>query len=71
MQAFMNQERFRHTTRQYNAEDVVKLQGTVIQSYASTTQATKLYSMLRQLQAQGKCSHTFGALDTIQVVQMA
>ncbi|KAF0699917.1 Aste57867_9540 [Aphanomyces stellatus] len=71
MQAFMNQDRFRHTTRQYAAEDVVKLQGTVAQSYPSTQQAMKLYSMLRALQAQGKCSHTFGALDTIQVVQMA
>ena len=27
--------------------------------------------MLRQLQADKKTSHTFGALDTIQVVQMA
>ncbi|KAG9415208.1 hypothetical protein AC1031_008648 [Aphanomyces cochlioides] len=71
MKAFMSQDRFRHTTRPYTAEDVVKLQGSMVQSYASGQQASKLYSMLRALQAQGKCSHTFGALDTIQVVQMA
>ncbi len=71
MQAFINQDRFRHTKRQYSAEDVVKLQGTLQVSYASSQQASKLYTMLRELQAEGKCSHTFGALDTIQVVQMA
>ncbi|EQC39349.1 isocitrate lyase [Saprolegnia diclina VS20] len=69
--AFIAQERFKHTTRPYGAQDVVKLQGTFETAYASTQQAVKLYSMLRQLQAEGKCSHTFGALDTIQVVQMA
>jgi len=31
----------------------------------------KLYTMLREHQAKGTCSHTFGALDTVQVVQMA
>merc|ERR1712232_835170 len=31
----------------------------------------KLYKMMREHQAKGTCSHTFGALDTVQVVQMA
>ncbi|CAE7215484.1 ACU-7 [Symbiodinium necroappetens] len=31
----------------------------------------KLYKMLRDHQAKGTCSHTFGALDTVQVTQMA
>merc|ERR1712139_537853 len=33
--------------------------------------STKLYKMMREHQAKGTCSHTFGALDTVQVVQMA
>ncbi|OQR99116.1 isocitrate lyase [Thraustotheca clavata] len=71
MTSFVGQERFKHTTRPYSVEDVVKLQGTFETAYASSQQAIKLYTMLRELQAQGKCSHTFGALDTIQVIQMA
>merc|ERR1711881_79042 len=31
----------------------------------------KLYRMMRDHQAAGTCSHTFGALDPVQVVQMA
>ena len=27
----------------------------------------KLYKMMREHQAKGTCSHTFGALDTVQV----
>ncbi|GLD92618.1 hypothetical protein PINS_up001197 [Pythium insidiosum] len=71
VQAFLNDERFKHVTRPYSAEDVVKLQGTIVSNPASAQISRKLYKMLRELQAQGKTSHTFGALDTIQVVQMA
>ena len=38
--------------------------------YPSATQATKLYSLLRNHQAKGTATHTFGALDPVQVVQM-
>lgn len=38
---------------------------------ASNRQAKKLWSLVNTLAAQGKCSYTFGALDTIQVTQMA
>merc|ERR1712193_38084 len=31
----------------------------------------KLYGMMRQHQVDGTCSHTFGALDPVQVVEMA
>jgi isocitrate lyase len=37
----------------------------------STQQSDKLWSLLTQLQAVGGYSHTFGALDPIQVIQMA
>eukprot|EP00971_Amphidinium_carterae_P128203 2539840-Amphidinium_carterae.2 len=40
-------------------------------SVAGAKVSEKLYKMMRDHQAKGTCSHTFGALDTVQVVQMA
>lgn len=71
VEKFMKADRFKHTTRPYNAENVVNLAGTFATEYASGKQATKLYSMLRDFQSKGLASHTFGALDTVQVTQMA
>lgn len=71
MDAFIKNDRFKHVKRPYNADEVVKLQGTVVPNNIGVQQSLKLYKLLRELQAQGKTSHTFGALDTIQVVQMA
>merc|ERR1719174_1518567 len=67
----MKSERFKHTTRPYSAEDVVKLQGTLPLHFVGAQISDKLYWMMKDHQAKGKCSHTFGALDTVQVVQMA
>ncbi|KAL2630005.1 hypothetical protein R1flu_014691 [Riccia fluitans] len=64
-------ERFQYTTRPYTARDVAKLRGSIPQSYASNEQAKKLYALLRRHQANKTCSRTFGALDPIQVAQMA
>jgi len=71
MSAWMGGERFKYTTRPYKVEDVVKLQGTMPLHFTGAKVSTKLYKMLREHQAKGTCSHTFGALDTVQVVQMA
>eukprot|EP00931_Biecheleriopsis_adriatica_P021808 TRINITY_DN1415_c0_g1_i3.p1 TRINITY_DN1415_c0_g1~~TRINITY_DN1415_c0_g1_i3.p1 ORF type:complete len:566 (-),score=144.83 TRINITY_DN1415_c0_g1_i3:344-1978(-) len=71
MTAFMNQERYKYTKRPYRVEDVVKLQGTMPLHFTGAKISDKLYTMLREHQAKGTCSHTFGALDTVQVVQMA
>jgi len=71
MSAWMSSERFKHTTRPYKVEDVVKLQGTMPLHFTGAKISEKLYAMLRDHQAKGTCSHTFGALDTVQVVQMA
>merc|ERR1719284_779600 len=57
--------------RPYSAEDVISLQGTFPLHFASAQMSDKLYKMMREHQAKGTCSHTFGALDTVQVVQMA
>eukprot|EP00406_Dinophysis_acuminata_P006325 CAMPEP_0179230684 /NCGR_PEP_ID=MMETSP0797-20121207/10957_1 /TAXON_ID=47934 /ORGANISM="Dinophysis acuminata, Strain DAEP01" /LENGTH=158 /DNA_ID=CAMNT_0020937753 /DNA_START=71 /DNA_END=544 /DNA_ORIENTATION=- len=69
--AWMGSDRFKHTTRPYSAEDVVKLQGTLPLHFTGAKISEKLYAALRDHQSKGTCSHTFGALDPVQVVQMA
>ncbi|XP_024379761.1 isocitrate lyase [Physcomitrium patens] len=64
-------ERWRLTKRPYSAREVCKLRGTLPQQYASSEQAKKLWRLLKTHQANGTCSRTFGALDPVQVVQMA
>merc|ERR1719163_2062536 len=71
MGAWMGSERFKHTTRPYGPEHVVKLQGTLPLRFVGASLSEKLYTMLRTHQQAGTCSHTFGALDPVQVVQMA
>ncbi|CAE7779868.1 ICL1, partial [Symbiodinium necroappetens] len=71
MKTWMGAERFKYTTRPYKVEDVVKLQGTMPMYFNGAKISDKLYKMLRDHQAKGTCSHTFGALDTVQVTQMA
>jgi len=71
MAAYMSSERFQHIRRPYGPEHVVKFQGTLPLTYTSSAQAMKLYKMMREHKAKGTCSHTFGALDPVQVIQMA
>jgi len=71
MEQWMSSDRFKHTKRPYTAKDVISLQGTYPLHYASAAQSDKLYKMSREHQKNGTCSHTFGALDPVQVVQMA
>merc|ERR1719230_1747908 len=67
----MNSARFKHIKRPYTAEKVVAFQGSLPLSYTHSELSTKLYNMMRAHKAAGTCSHTFGALSTVQVVQMA
>merc|ERR1740121_1433014 len=71
MEQWMSQDRFKYLTRPYSARDVVALQGTFPLTFPSSQVSDKLYNMLREHQANGTCSHTFGALDPVQVAQMA
>lgn len=64
-------ERFRHAKRPYSAESVVSKRGTLPVQYPSDVQAKKLWKLLKAHQSNGTQAHTFGALDTIQVTQMA
>lgn len=71
--------RFAHTLRPYSAMDVVSLRpspqarcGSVSPNCEySNASSEKLYSLLHNLHASGGYSHTFGALDPVQVIQMA
>merc|ERR1719183_3299390 len=57
--------------RPYSAADVVKMQGTMPLQFTGAKVSEKLYRLMREHQKNGTCSHTFGALDPVQVVQMA
>eukprot|EP00903_Cladosiphon_okamuranus_P014471 g13424.t1 len=63
--------RFRFTKRPFTAEEVVSLRGTLPETYASDIQARKLWELLEKKHALGDFSHTFGALDPVQVIEMA
>merc|ERR1719335_1649035 len=65
----MKSDRFKYVTRPFTAEDVVKLQGTMPLHFVSAKMSDKLYWMMRDHQAKGTCSHTFGCLDTVQVAK--
>ncbi|WVZ03340.1 hypothetical protein V8G54_024146 [Vigna mungo] len=71
VQAWWNSERFKLTKRPYSARDVVSLRGNLRQSYGSGEMAKKLWRILKNHQANGTTSRTFGALDPVQVTQMA
>ncbi len=71
VQQWWRSERFRLTQRPYTARDVVRLRGTMRQSYASNELAKKLWRTLKTHQANKTASRTFGALDPVQVAMMA
>jgi len=59
--------------RPYSARDVAVLRGqrAVRTKYASDAMAKKLYGMLKEASAKGSFLPTFGALDPVQITQMA
>lgn len=63
--------RFSHIRRPYSAEDVARLRSPLPQTYASHWYAKKLFKMFQESQKQRKYLETFGALDPVQVIQMA
>jgi len=67
------QERFSAIERPYTAEKVASLKETLRQEYPSNTMAKKAWKLFCGLQKDGAggYSHTFGALDPVQVVEMA
>jgi isocitrate lyase len=65
-------DRFAGKVRPYTAKDVVSLRGTFPKcQYPSDVMAKKSWAMFKAMQKSGDFSHCFGALDTVQVIQMA
>ncbi|KAJ7212199.1 isocitrate lyase icl, partial [Mycena pura] len=63
--------RFARVTRPYTAAEVVAKRGTLPIQYPSNVLARKLWSLLGEHAKRGTPSHTYGALDPVQVTQMA
>lgn len=63
--------RFNEIKRNYSAEDVLKLRGTLKHEYPSNILAKKAWKMFTDLRDKNGYSSTFGALDPVQVIQMA
>lgn len=55
----------------FTPQDIVALRPSLLVEPISNRQSQKLWGLLTGLAAQGKCSYTFGALDPVQVIQMA
>ena len=64
-------ERYKNVKRPYTAESIAALRGSLKQDYPSNQQAKKLWTLLEIHQKNKTCSHTFGSLDPVQIVQMA
>jgi len=76
IQEWWNSSRWENTTRPYTAMDVAALRSSPeahqpSKCAYSNYSSNKLYSHLIDLHDVGGYSHTFGALDPVQVVQMA
>lgn len=65
------QPRWSKTKRIYTAEEIAKKRGNLKIDYPSNKQAKKLFSVLTEHDKQKTVSYTFGALDPVQVTQMA
>ncbi|CCL98418.1 uncharacterized protein FIBRA_00415 [Fibroporia radiculosa] len=63
--------RFARVKRPYTAAQVVSKRGTLPISYPSDVLAKKLWASLSEHFRRGTPSHTYGALDPVQVTQMA
>ncbi|GLB38435.1 putative isocitrate lyase PEP mutase superfamily, isocitrate lyase family protein [Lyophyllum shimeji] len=63
--------RFARVKRPYTAAEVVAKRGTIPIQYPSNIQAKKLWGILAEHVKRGTPSHTYGALDPVQVTQMA
>ncbi|KAF9488944.1 isocitrate lyase [Pleurotus eryngii] len=63
--------RFARVKRPYTAAQVVSKRGTIPIQYPSNIQGKKLWALLADHAKKGTPSHTYGALDTVQVTQMA
>lgn len=66
-----SEPRWKKTKRAYTAEQIVSKRGTLPVEYPSSRMADKLYKILEHRAATNTASFTYGALDPVQVTQMA
>ncbi|TIB00940.1 hypothetical protein E3P77_01118 [Wallemia ichthyophaga] len=71
LESFFSLPRFKNTVRPYAAAQVISKRGTITHHYPSDLLAKKLWTILEQKAKRGDTSHTYGALDPVQVTQMA
>jgi isocitrate lyase len=69
--AWWSEDRHKDIQRPYTAEKVAALRETLTQDYPSNAMAKKAWNLFSQLHKNHQFSHTFGALDPVQVVEMA
>jgi len=68
---FLNKDRFKNIKRSYDENILHELTPSVQSNYASNIMSQKLYNLLLKLKEEKKTTYTFGALDPVQVIQMA
>uniref|UniRef100_A0A7S4RWH6 Isocitrate lyase n=2 Tax=Ditylum brightwellii TaxID=49249 RepID=A0A7S4RWH6_9STRA len=79
IERWFHTKRWEYTTRPYTAQDVASLRPSPIthpfpstpNTSHSNSSSRKLYTLLHNLHTARGYSHTFGALDPVQVIQMA
>ncbi|GAA97461.1 uncharacterized protein L969DRAFT_43814 [Mixia osmundae IAM 14324] len=71
VKAWWQTPRYKGLLRPYTAEQVVSKRGTIKLSYPSNDQGKKLFALLSEHVKNKTPSHTYGALDPVQVTQMA
>lgn len=71
IQQWWKEPRWAKTKRIYQAEDIAKKRSSLKVDYPSSNQAKKLYKLLGEHDKNKSASFTFGALDPVQVTQMA
>lgn len=71
VQQWWKSHRWARVKRPYTAEQVVSKRGTIPITYPSALMGKKLWQSLETHARKGTVSHTYGALDPVQVTQMA
>lgn len=72
MDEFFKHPRFASVKRTYSATDVASKQGSLpVVPLPSSMLANKLHALFSKAAAEGKPIHTMGAIDPVQVTQMA
>jgi len=68
---WFKQPRFKNVMRPYHAATVASKQGSLEIQYPSSQQAKKLWELLSKHAAEGTPALTMGAIDPVQMTQMA